>query len=128
MDGIYFYFVNKHFLVCRYWDFNSHTKCKQKTESLTFSQTKPWFSCVCRTGLLKTLWEMEKLFVTSNFSFSYMFSTRLENFLPFSSNSKCRLLTLSFWKRLKFVVWERVNLVLKIISLKVTHTWNNETK
>ena len=32
---------------------------------------KPWFLRVCRTSLLKTLWEKEKLFVTSNFSFSH---------------------------------------------------------
>ena len=31
-----------------------------------------------------------------------MFSTHLENFLPFSSKN-------SFWKSLKFVIWERVN-------------------
>ena len=31
---------------------------------------KPWFLCVCSTSLLKTLWEKEKLLVTSNFSFS----------------------------------------------------------
>ena len=30
---------------------------------------KPWFLCVCSTSLLKTLWEKEKLLVTSNFSF-----------------------------------------------------------
>ena len=32
---------------------------------------KPCFSCVCITSLLKTLWEKEKLLVTSNFSFSH---------------------------------------------------------
>ena len=32
---------------------------------------KPWFLRVCRTSLLKPLWEKEKLLVTSNFSFSY---------------------------------------------------------
>ena len=32
---------------------------------------KPWFFRVCSTGLLKTLWEKEKLLVTSNFSFSH---------------------------------------------------------
>ena len=32
---------------------------------------KPWFSCVSSTRLLKTLWEKEKLLVTSNFSFSH---------------------------------------------------------
>ena len=31
---------------------------------------KPWFLRVCSTSLLKTLWEKEKLLVTSNFSFS----------------------------------------------------------
>ena len=32
---------------------------------------KPWFSRVCSWSLLKTLWEKEKLLVTSNFSFSH---------------------------------------------------------
>ena len=32
---------------------------------------KPWFLHVCGTSLLKTLWEKEKLLVTSNFSFSH---------------------------------------------------------
>ena len=32
---------------------------------------KPWFLPVCCTSLLKTLWEKEKLLVTSNFSFSH---------------------------------------------------------
>ena len=32
--------------------------------------------------------EKEKLLVTSNFSFSTVFSTRLDNFQPFSSNLK----------------------------------------
>ena len=31
---------------------------------------KPWFLCICCTSLLKTLWEKEKLLVSSNFSFS----------------------------------------------------------
>ena len=30
---------------------------------------KPWFSRVCSTSLLKTLWEKEKLLVKSNFTF-----------------------------------------------------------
>ena len=32
--------------------------------------SKPWFLCICSIHLLKTLWEKEKLLVTSNFSFS----------------------------------------------------------
>ena len=49
---------------------------------------KPWFLRVCRKSLLKTLWEKEKLVITSNFSFPSMFSTCLRNFLPFTSNLK----------------------------------------
>ena len=32
---------------------------------------KPWFLLVCRTSLLKTLWEKEKWLVMSRFSFSH---------------------------------------------------------
>ena len=32
---------------------------------------KPWFLHVCSTSLLKTLWEKEKLLVTSNFPFTH---------------------------------------------------------
>ena len=32
---------------------------------------KPWFSHVCSTNLLKTMWEKEKLLLKSNFSFSH---------------------------------------------------------
>ena len=38
---------------------------------LTPFANKPWFLRVCSTSLLKTLWEKEKLLVTSNFSFSH---------------------------------------------------------
>ena len=44
-------------------------RISRKLSSLTLSQTSPCFLCVCSTGLLKTLWEKEKLFVMSNFSF-----------------------------------------------------------
>ena len=47
-----------------------------------------WFLRVCSTSLLKTLWEKEKMLVTSNFSFSHSFSTSLENIPPFLSNLK----------------------------------------
>ena len=48
---------------------------------LTHSQTMTLFWRPWDTSLLKTLWEKEKLLVT-------VFSTRLENFLVFSANSK----------------------------------------
>ena len=44
-----------------------------KTESRVFNPfpNKPWSLHVCNSSLLKTLWEKEKLLVTSNFSFTH---------------------------------------------------------
>ena len=50
---------------------------------LTLFQISPGFYVSCITSLLKTLWEKEKLLLTSNFSFPTVFSTPLENFVPF---------------------------------------------
>ena len=52
---------------------------------------KPWFLRVYSTSLLKTLWEKEKLLVTSNFSFSHSV------FYPFGELS-------AFFIELKIVV------------------------
>ena len=41
---------------------------------------------VCRISILKTMWEKEKWLVTSYFSFPTVFSSRVENFMSFSSN------------------------------------------
>ena len=71
---------------------------------------KPMFLRVCSASLLKTLWEKEKLLVTSNFSISHSV------FLPFHQVKNCRLQTLSVWKSLKFVVWERVKMVNMIVT------------
>ena len=49
---------------------------------------KPWSLRVCHTSLLKTLWEKEKLLVTSNLSFPTVFSTCLKSFLSNSTNLK----------------------------------------
>ena len=69
---------------------------------------KPLFLCVCRTSLLKTLWEKEKLLVTINFSFSHsVFFPFWIAFCYFHQIWNCHLQALSVWKRLKFVVWER---------------------
>ena len=55
--------------------------------SLTPFPNKPWFLHVCHTSLLKTLWEKEKLLVTSNFSFfhnvSYHFHELFAIFMKF---------------------------------------------
>ena len=70
---------------------------------------KPWFLRVCSTSLLKTLWEKEKLLIISNFYFSRsVFYPFLRIFCHFLKIWNCRLQTLSVWKSLKFVVWERV--------------------
>ena len=44
---------------------------KEKINWFNPFPNKPWFLRVCSTSLLKTLWEKEKLLVTSNFSFSH---------------------------------------------------------
>ena len=71
--------------------------------------SKPLFSRVCSTSLLKTLWEKEKLLTTSNFSFS------LSVFYPFGELSTilikfeidvCKLL--QFGRIKNNVVWQRV--------------------
>ena len=54
----------------------------------TLSETSPDFLSVGFTSLLKTLWEKEKLLMTSNFSFPTAFPTHMENVLLFSSNLK----------------------------------------
>ena len=41
---------------------------------------KPWILRFCSTSLLKTLWEKEKLLVTSNFSISHSFFYPLGKF------------------------------------------------
>ena len=72
---------------------------------------KPWFLRVCSTSLLKTLWEKEKLLVTSNFSFSHIVSYPFgELYAIFHKVKNCRLHTLSVWKSLRFVLWKRVEL------------------
>ena len=71
---------------------------------------KPWFLHVSNTILLKTLWG------NCEISRGEQFLLFPQCFLPvwitlchFHQNLNCRLQTLSVWKSLKFVVWERVN-------------------
>ena len=78
---------------------------------------KPWFLRVCFKSLLKTLWEKEKLLVASNFSFSHSVFNPFRKLPVIFIKFKivvCK--TLSIWKSLKFVVWERVNIVNKILQ------------
>ena len=83
-------------LIVRNIFFLLHTVFTGFVPSINPFPTKPWFSHVCSTCLMKTVWEKEKLFVDEQFLFSSqvispfprVFSTHLENFLPFSSNLK----------------------------------------
>ena len=51
---------------------------------------------VCSRSLLKTLWEKEKLLVTSNFSFSHSVLYSFVYFQPFPS--KLKVLSANFFK------------------------------
>ena len=67
------------------------------------------FLRVCSISVLKTLWEKEKLLVTSNFSFSNRVFYPFEELSAINIKFKtvvCRLF--QFWKSLKLVVWKRV--------------------
>ena len=80
---------------------------------------KPWFLPVCSTTLLKTMWEKEKLLITSNFSFFhsvfYLFGELSAIFIKLKI-VVCNLF--QFGRVLKFVVWERV-------KLNLTHKMQN---
>ena len=84
---------------------------------------KPWFLHVCRTSHLKTLWINKKMLVISSFSSSTMFSTLLENFLPFSSNQKlssANSFSLEGSKKLLFWEWVKLGLT-EILQHFFTH-------
>ena len=69
---------------------------------------KPWFSRVCSTGLLKTLGKGEIARNEQFLLFPQCFLSFWRTCCHFHQISNCSLQTLSVWKSLKFVVWERV--------------------
>ena len=91
---------------------------------------KPLFLRICSKRLLKTLWEKEKLLVTSNFSFSHSI------FYSFGKLSaifiKLKILvckTLWVWKSLELVVWERVKFQKPFVTLyKAIKLWLVQVK
>ena len=94
------------------WLIPSNSSCVQNFLLFIYFNHFPnklWFLRLCSSSLLKTLWKKEKLLVTSNFSFSHsVFYPFGWTFCHFHPIWYCRLQTLSVWKSLKFVVWERV--------------------
>ena len=74
---------------------------------------KPWFLRVYGTSLLKTLWEKEKMLVTSIFSFSHSVFYSIKEINPHFSNIQfvvCKCFQFSHVQN--SVVWERVKLHL----------------
>ena len=86
---------------------------------------KLWFLGFSSRSLLKTLWEKEKLLVTSNFSFSpQCFLPVWKTFCQFYQIWNCRLQSVTVSKRLKFIVWERLKhteLHASLILLCIQH-------
>ena len=83
-------------------------QCFQRFNPFPHNDT---FWCPWETSLLKTLWEKEKFSRNKQFLlFPRCFLPVWINFCHFHQIWKCRLQTLSVWKSLKFVVWERVNI------------------
>ena len=79
---------------------------------------KPFVLHVCSTGRLnswKHCWKRRNCSWWAISPFPTTFSTPLKNFLPFSSYLKLFLQTLSVWKSLKFLIWERVKNVLGLV-------------
>ena len=89
--------------------------------ALTLSQTSPGFLRVCSTSVLKTLGKGEIARNEQFLLFPQCFLPVWITFCHLYQIWNCRLLTLSIWKSLKFVVWERVkddNLTLYLSKKK----------
>ena len=70
---------------------------------------KSLFLHVCYISLLKTLWEKEKSLQAISPFFPQCFLPFYRTFSLFHQIQNFPLQTLSIWKSLKCVVWERVN-------------------
>ena len=68
---------------------------------------KPWFSCVCSMSLLKTVGKGEFVYNEQFILFPQYFLPFFRTFCHFHLIWNCHLQTLSVWKSLKFVIWER---------------------
>ena len=78
---------------------------------------KPWFSRVYSTSLWKILWGKGEIAHNEQFLlFPQCFLSIWRTFCHFHQTKNCRLQSLSVWKSLKVVVWERVK-VLNLIPL-----------
>ena len=87
-----------------------HKICFLVYHTLNPFPNKPRFSWVCSTSLWKTPWEKEEIACNKQFLlFPQCFLPIWGTFCHFHQIWNCRLQTLSLWKSLKLVIWERVN-------------------
>ena len=83
-------------------------------------QNKPWFLRVCSTRPLKTLWGKGEIARNEQFLlFPQCFLSVWRTFCHFYQIQNCRLQTLSVWKSLKFVVWEKVIYVILLLVSEI---------
>ena len=80
--------------------------------SLTLYQTRPCFYMSAVQVFLKTLGKIEIAHTEKFLLFPECFLPIWETFCHFHQIQICSLQTLSVWKTLKFVVWDRIKYVL----------------
>ena len=84
---------------------------------LTLSQTSPGFYMSAVKSLLKTLGKGEIARNEQFLLFPQCFLPIWRTFCHFHKTENCCLQTLSVWKYLKFIVWERVNLEVQNFAM-----------
>ena len=94
--------------------------CGVMVSLLTLPQTSPGFHVSAVKVFRKPYGKRRNCSLRAISPFPTVFSTFLEGFLPFHQIQNCRLLTLSIWKSLNFVVWERVNCLSHNLHLSCT--------
>ena len=107
------------------YESNSILYCIQACSCLTLSQTSPVFY----VSSVDIFWKhcgkrRNKQFLLS----SQCFLTVWRTFCHFHQIQNCRLQTLSIWKSLKFVIWERVNILFISCLYFDFKTTNTEQK
>ena len=90
-----------------------------------FNKEAPVFMCLQYRSSENTVGKRE---IAHNEQLLFLvFSTHLENFLPFSSNLKLLSANHSVWKSLKLVIWEWAKLFL-YVAPKNPWFWKKVTK
>ena len=107
------FFSHIYFAVCEYSQFGKD-KNFVILERVDPFPNIPWFSHVCSSSLLKTLWEKEKLLIMSNVSFSHSVFYPFRELSAIFINLNCRLQSLSVWKSSKIYRLVKVEYALML--------------